>query len=103
MKKIIFILIIMNFFCSQSVYAYEQFQSDEFTQLKEINKELNQQLLEANKQIQKLQAKDTGGQIPSNFAKELEKTKRILANQSCEIKMLREKLMIKNDCALNGE
>lgn len=103
MKKITIIFVIMIFSSFQIVYAQERLYSQEMQALRQVNEELQQQLSEANKEIKKLQNKNNNSQISGNLVMELEKAKRNLANQSCEIRMLREKLMITKDYVLNGE
>lgn len=103
MKKLFFILIIMSFACFQQVYAQRSIYSDEIIQLRNVNDELHHKLSNANKEIRELQKKKDEAPITENIIKELEKAKKDLANQSCEIRMLREKLMIVKDYDLNGE
>lgn len=93
----------MVFSCFQQVYAQRSIYRDEIIQLRNVNEELHHKLSDANKEIKELQKKKNDTPLSEDIIKELEKAKKDLANQSCEIRMLREKLMIAKDFVLNGE
>jgi len=102
MRKLFFFLIIGFLACSHAAFAQENVYSDELMQLKNLNNSLNKQLSVATQEITKMQTESSNFKISNEIVQELAKAKRDLANQSCEIKMLREKMMISKDSALNG-
>lgn len=103
MKSLFFLLFIAYFIFSPVAYSRGSIRGDEIFQLKILNKDLLRKLDEASTEIMRLRSSKESSSTSESVVQELEKTKRDLANQSCEIKMLREKMMISKDFAYNGE
>lgn len=99
---ILFVLVcLVSFFFVAS--AQEISPKDEVIELKIINNDLKKQLEVALGELSKLRQEKTGKSLGEEAFSELEKTKKDLQNQTNETKMLREKLMISKDYALNGK
>ena len=97
MRIFVLLLSIMLWSVTPMLKAQENIYSDELFQLKTLNTSLNAQLSSAVDEINKLQIENYQLKLSDEIQKELEKTRKELANKSYEVKYLRQKLMISKD------